>query len=281
MTLRDLLVPLILALVTPAAPAGESEATTPNAPRHLIGFSTGLTRGAVRDEIMSPLMYSGVHAPLQLTYLYRGPVTRHTILLSYSAGDLTSSITNTPTAAHLVTSHHAAISYAWATTVMTLEECNTSCFAGVALTGLLNLRQHHFTKGQSHTNAEQMFGLGISLSTETSLAQGSPNILRCEIGMPCISYALLTDHYNANVTTTIYAQGADTDVWSIFRRGRFVWPGSLFDLRASVAYLMYITDHVGIDMQYHIRYYTYPEYEDLFRARVLTHQLLLGITVAL
>lgn len=281
MTVRGMCIPLMLALVNAVAPAGDLPTPAPGAPRHLIGFSSGLTLGAVRDEIMSPLKYSGTHMPLQLTYLYRGPLIRHTFLLSYSAGDLTSSITNIPAASHIITAHHAAFSYACATKVFDLAELNTSCFAGVGLSALLHLRQQYFRKGQSHTNADQMTGLGISVLTETSLSHGDANLLRCAIGIPCISYALLTDHYNANVSTTAYERSDDTDIMLIFNRGRFVWLGSLIDIRATVSYLMYLSDHIGLDLQYHFRYYSFPEYEELFRARVLTNQFLLGLTVAL
>lgn len=281
MTLRDVLVPLFLTLLAPAAHAQEPEIPALDGPRHLIGFSSGLTLEAVRDEIISPLTYSGAHAPLHLTYQYRGPRTRHAILLSYGAGELTSSITNTLTGAHRITAHRAAFTYAFALRVLDIETLSSACFAGVALSGLLNLRQHYFTRGQSHTNADQMTSLGISLSTETSFPRGSAHILRSEIGVPFISYALLTDHFNANVTTTVYERNSDTDLWAIFRRGRFIWLGSLTDIRATVSYLMYVTDHLGVDLQYRLRYYAFPEYEGLFQARVVTHQFLLGLTVAL
>jgi hypothetical protein len=278
---RGVFIPFLCFLISTAA-AQEVPDSVAASPRHFLAFSSGLNRGAVRDEMMSPMMYAGMSLPLQLTYLYRGPEIRHSLLLSFSTNDLTSSITDARTSVHTISRVHLELSYALATKVLDLEALRTSCFAGVALSGLLDVREHYFQKDVSHMNVDQMAGLGIGLLAETRLQEGSKNILRCEVGIPILTYTFLMDHYNPNVRSTIDNLNEEDDVvWELVKRGQVVSFAKLFEIRAAVSYLLMFTDHVGLDLQYRFHYYSYSEYEGLLRAHVLTNQFLLGVTVAI
>jgi hypothetical protein len=127
-----------------------------------------------------------------------------------------------------------------------------------------------------------MTGLGVYLLTETSLPQGTCNILRCEVGVPCVSYALLTNHYNANVGASIQDLDFERSVlWQIFKRGSIISFGTLVEFETAVSYRIFLTRALGMDLQYRLHYYSFEQYENLSRARSLTHELLIGMMVAL
>ena len=69
-------------------------------------------------------------------------------------------------------------------------------------------------------SAEQMTGLGIYLLTETSFQNESNNFLSVEINIPFISYALLTNRYNANVSEKFDDLNFDENIlWQLFKKG--------------------------------------------------------------
>jgi hypothetical protein len=263
----------------------EPAAITSFEAQHLLTLSSGVSSHSMRDEMMSPLMYRGTQMPLAFTYRFRGLENRHTVLFSYDNTELNSSITNITNdvaVSHYINNVHLNFEYSVAKTIATLEDFNTTGFLGVRLSGILNLRNHYFLRDNSHMSAEQMTGLGICLLTETSFQDESNSLLRVEINIPCISYVLLTDRYNANVSEKFdnvnFEEGL---LWQLFKKGDYATFNRLFEVQADVSYICYVSNHIGFDMRYRLVYYSLAQYQDLFRARVLNNQFLLGMTVKL
>jgi hypothetical protein len=153
---------------------------------------------------------------------------------------------------------------------------------GGRFSSFLDLRNHQFGPGKRHVNAEQMTGLGVYVLTETAFREGSKNILRCEINVPVISYALLTDHYNANVSSSTEDIDYDRSViWQLLTSGRVVSFNALFEVQASLSYNVFLSDRIGIDLQYQCQYSSYEQFPDLFHAHVLTNRFLVGLLVTL
>jgi hypothetical protein len=253
--------------------------------QHLLTLSSGISSHTVRDEMMSPLMYRGTQMPLAFTYRFRGPVNRHTVLLYFDNTELNSSITksaNNVAGSHYINNLHLTFEYSFSTRAAVFDNLNTTCFVGARLSSILNLRNHYFLPDKNHMSAEQMTGLGIHVLTETVLQQGSNNFLRVEINIPCISYVLLTDRYNANVSEKLDDIDFEKSIlWQLFKRGDVVSFNRLFEVQADVSYIYFVTNSIGFDLQYRMLYYAFVQYQDLFHARVLSNQILLGLTVKL
>jgi hypothetical protein len=260
-----------------------SESVFPS--QHTFTLSTGLSLHTVRDEMMSPLLYRGTQAPLAFSYRFRGTESRHTVFLYYDNAELNSSITalaNNAALPHYINNLHLTFEYAFATRAAVFENLNTTCFVGAELSSILNLRNQYFRRDNNHMSAEQMTGLGIFLLTETSLQRESENILSVEIGIPCISYALLNNRYNANVSE--HFDGLDFEknlLWQLLSKGDVVTFNRLFEVQADVSYMIFLSNHIGFDVRYRFLYYSFAQFEDLFHARVLNHQFLVGVTVKL
>lgn len=253
--------------------------------RHFFTLSSGMSRHTVRDELMSPLMYKGTQIPIEFSYRFRGVSNRHTILFYYDNTELNSSITkviNDAAVSHYIKNLNLNFEYSFAKIVRVLEDFNTTCFLGARLSSMLNLRNQYFQNGQNLMSAEQMTGLGIHLMTETALRQEADNYLRVEINIPCLSYVLFSERYNANVSEKFDDIDLEKNIlWQLFKYGDIVTFNKLFEMQADISYIFFVSNHISFDLRYRLQYYSFAQYQDLFRARVLNNQFLVGLTVKL
>jgi hypothetical protein len=52
-------------------------------------------------------------------------------------------------------------------------------------------------------------------------------------------------------------------------------------VQADISYVAAVSNHIGVELRYRWQYYSFAQYQDMFRARVLNNQFLLGMTVKL
>jgi hypothetical protein len=284
MRVRSFVILSLILIVTHASFSHDSSEVV-FSPQHIFTLSTGISAHAVRDEMMSPLHYHGMQAPLTFSYRFRGSENRHTVLFNYDNTELHSSITrrtNDVAISHYINNLHLTFEYSFSTRAAMFDDLNTSCFVGARLSSIFNLRNHYFLRDTKHMSAEQMTGLGLYLLTETSFQKGSDNVLSVEIGIPCISYALLNNRYNAVVSGDF--DGLDYEqnlLWQLLKKGDVVTFNRLFEVQADVSCMIFVSNHIGVDLRYRFLYYSFAQYEDLFHARVLNNQFLIGLTVKL
>jgi len=251
-------------------------------PQHLFAFSSGLSLHSVRDEMMSPIMYRGTQIPIVLSYQYRGLQNRHTFLLYYDNGELNSSITDRTREWHYIKNLNLNFEYSFATQITALEDFNTTFFLGVRFSSMLNMRNHYFIQGISHASAEQMTGLGVYFLTETSFQNASNNFLSVEINIPFISYALLNNRYNANVSEKFNDLNFEQSILlQIFKRGDIVTFNKLFEIQADVSYNIFVSNNICFGLRYRFQYYSFEQYESLLHSKVLNNQFLIGMMVKL
>lgn len=258
----------------------EINAVVPFEANHLITFSSGISLHSVRDEMMSPLIYRGTQAPIEISYRYRGLSSRHAVALYYDDTKLKSSITNNST--HYIKNLNLSFAYTFSTKAWEFENFNTTCFLGAGFSSMLNLRDHYYLKDKSHMSAEQMTDLSIYLLTETLLGKESNNFLGIEIKIPIISYALLNGRFNANVSEKFDDLDYEQSImWQVFKKGDLVTFNKLFEIQADISYNYFVNDYFGFDLRYHFQYYSFEQFKSLFRANVLNNQFLIGFTVKL
>jgi hypothetical protein len=250
--------------------------------QHLFTLSSGMSLHTVRDEMMSPLMYRGTQIPIEFSYRFRGLSNRHTILFYYDNSELNSSITNKSRASHYINNLNLNFEYSIATKITAIEDYNTTCFLGARLSSMLNLRTHYFSQDKSHASAEQMTSLGIYLLAESFIQKESNNFLRVEINIPFISYALLNNRYNANVSEEFDDIDVEKNIlWQLFKKGNFISFNKLFEIQADISYNIFVSSHIGFDLRYRFQYYSFAQYQSLLHSNVLNNQFLIGMMVKL
>ena len=250
--------------------------------RHLFTLSSGMSLHTVRDDMMSPLMYRGTQIPIEFSYRFRGLSNRHTILFYYDNTELNSSITNKSTASHYINNLNLNFEYSFATRITSIEDFKTTCYLGARLSSILNLRTHYFLQDKSHSSAEQMTGLGIYFLSETYFQKESNNFLSVEINIPFISYTLLNNHYNANVSEDLVDLDFEQSIlWQVFKKGDLVSFNKLFEIQADISYNIFVSSHIGFDLRYRFQYYSFEQYQSLLHSKVLNNQFLIGMMVKL
>lgn len=250
--------------------------------RNLFTLSSGMSLHSVRDEMMSPLIYRGTQIPIELSYRFRSLSNRHTLLFYYDNNELNSSITDRTRASHYIKNLNLNFEYSFATKVTALEDFNTICFFGARFSSMLNMRNHYFIDGISHASAEQTTGLGVYLLTETSFQNASNNFLSIEINIPFISYALLTNRYNAYVSEKFDNLNFEQNIlWQIFKKGDLVTFNKLFEIQADISYNIFVSSHIGFGLRYRFQYYSFEQFESLLHSKVLKNQFLIGMMVKL
>lgn len=248
--------------------------------QHLFTLFSGLSLHSVRDEMMSPLIYRGTQIPIGLSYHYRSLSNRHKVSLYYDESELNSSITGN--SSHYIKNLNLNFEYSFAAKVLAFEEFKTVCFVGARFSSMLNMRNQYFLRDKSHVSAEQMTGMGIYFLTETSIQNESNNFLCVEINIPFISYALLNNRYNANVSEKFDDLNYEESIlWQIFKKGDLVTFNKLFEIQADISYNIFVSNHIGIDLRYRFQYYSFEQYESLLHSRVLKNQFLIGLMVKL
>jgi len=249
-------------------------------PSHLVTLSTGMSSHSIRDEMMSPLIYRGSQIPIEVSYRYRGLSNRHALLIYFDNSELNSSITGN--SSHYIKNLNLNFEYSFAVKTAEFQNLNTTVFLGARVSSMLNMRNHYFIQGISHTSAEQMTGLGIYFLTETAIQNNSKNFLSVEINIPFISYALLTNRFNANVSEKFNDLDFEQNVlWQVFKKGDFISFNKLFEIQADISYKLFVSNLIGIDLRYRFQYYSFKQYESLFHSNVLNNQFLIGMMVIL
>lgn len=250
--------------------------------QHLVTLSSGISLHYVRDEMMSPLIYKGNQTPIEFSYRYRSLSNRHSILFYYDSCELNSSITDEIRPSHYIKNLNLNFEYSYAAKINELEIFNTKFFLGARFSSMLNLRNHYFLKGSSHASAEQMTGVGIYILTETALQNNSKNLLSIEISIPFISYALLTNRYNANVSEKFNNLDFEKNVlWQLLYKGDLISFNKLFEIQSDISYKFILSSVFGVDLRYRFQYYSFEQYKSLLHSRVLNHQFLAGMLVIL
>jgi hypothetical protein len=250
--------------------------------QHIFTLSSGMSLHSLRDEMMSPLIYSGNQIPIEFSYRFRGLSSRHNLLFYYDNSELKSSITNKTSASHYINNLNLNFEYSFGTKVKVLEDLNTTCFLGARFSSMLNLRNHYFSQGMSHESAEQMTSLGIYFLSESYFQKESNNYLRVEINIPFISYALLNNRYNANVSEEFDDIDVEKNIlWQLFKKGNFVSFNKLFEIQADISYNIFVSNHIGFDLRYRFKYYSFEQHESQLHSKVLNNQFLIGMMVKL
>ena len=250
--------------------------------QHILIFSSGVVLNSVRDEIISPLIYRGSKIPLVFSYCYRGFNNCQTFLIQYDNSDLTSSISDRYPGSHFIKNLNLNLEYSYAFNIAELKSFNTFFYLGPKFSSLLNMRNHYFIQNKSHMSAEQMTSLGIYLLTESFFQKESNNFLRVEINIPFISYALLNNRYNANVSEEFDDIDVEKNIlWQLFKKGNFISFNKLFEIQADISYNIFVSNHIGFDLRYRFQYYSFERHESQLHSKVLNNQFLIGMMVKL
>lgn len=255
----------------------------PKKSNHLFGVYTGYSRHIIRDEVASPLIYSGTQSPLVFTYRYIGSKSRQFFTFFVDNLELNSSITNkTGYYLHYVNNLNAFIDYSYSRNVFTISPINIDCFLGVDLLSVLNYRNFHYYAGNSILFVEQLNSIGLNLLMEKRMGSKKEDYFRFKMNVPFISYVVLNNRYNSVVSETFNKIDFSKNVlWQVFTNGEVVTLNKLVEYQTELSYTKFLTNHIGVEFEHRLHFYNFSQFKDLLHARYLSNQFLIGLIVKL
>lgn len=254
--------------------------STAREPQHLLGFFSGVSSHILRDDITSPLLYHGSQLPILVSYKYRGQKSREMFTAYYENLQLSSSITDNSTSSHYVRDTKALFEYWYCRKAFTIPNLNTNFYLGGNVSGFINWRDFYYLKGTKATSMESMIGLGFDALFETTFSETSMDYLSIHFHTPLLSYMLLSERYNVNVGNLGYDLGLDDNsYWWAFKQGNLVTMNKLFELRTEISYTMFLSSTFALEVQYRFQFYSFAQYKDLFHARYLNNEFLVGLII--
>jgi hypothetical protein len=267
---------ILLSLATRSADAQSQDSL-----RHSIGVHSGYLYLANRDDLASPMRYSGGSSPWMLSYDYLGDIHRHSIRLSYRTSQLESAIASN--GLHEGDERGASIEYTYSHKVNIVDVRNLRTFLGATWENSIDAIEYHYNLqyggGITHNGcAYSSFGV-TALAEYRSSTHGT---LNARLSIPLVAFAIRPGW-------AITAPSSDEKVWNelsmeenpldlILKSGRFVSWNSFRGVSVSVGYDYALAPSLGFNVRYAFQYtyYSWP-----IPLRTVVGQLDVGLSLDL
>ena len=251
-----------------------------NKPYNLFIINTGYSKHIIRDDIISPLIYKGAKAPIILNYKYIGNKSRQAFTFFYDKLELKSS--NTNNISPYAINSNAFIEYAYNRKIYTLNNLKTNCYLGGKFVAFINYRDYYFSNYGNHFSGELMTSIGINLLLEKNFNGKKDSYLYFNVNMPIFAYVILNDRYNANVSETIDEMYLNENIYTeLLISGDFVTLNKLVEFQTELSYSLFLSKHLGLELKHRFHFYSLSQYENLFHARYVNSQYLIGLIIKL
>lgn len=248
---------------------------------HSIVIYTGYSRHIIRDGAISPFIYRGATAPLELKYKYSGEKLQQRAFVYFDQLKLNSSIPDYSNNGlnHYVQNLNINIGYSFQRKLTEVTRINTVFFIGAEISSLINYREHYFVSSTSRAMFDQFNSIALSTLIEKRF-KNKQQILSINISIPFVSYALLRGTYNAYVGEKIDQLDLSENVFKqLAKNGDFITFNNLFDIKTEISFVRYISKHLGFELNYCFHYYKFTQYDNLLYSKSLQNQLLIGLVV--
>lgn len=121
--------------------------------KYQLGLLVGLERTALRDDLLSPLIYSGNKLPIHLFYKFQGAEKRHNLLLSFKQGQSKSSTDNE------VNSMNIVLQYSYLRHIKSIRGGAIPIFIGITSDNFATFRQPHFYSSNWNSSSKPSYDI--------------------------------------------------------------------------------------------------------------------------
>jgi hypothetical protein len=247
--------------------------------QHLFSINSGYLNQTIRDEAISPFIYNGATAPINLNYQRLAYTSLQLVAVQFNQSDLKPGI---PDYSNFEIIHHVKsvsidLKYAYLHKLTSFCNLNLTLFGGGEFNSFLNIRDHFFTATNDYLMVDCFNSLSLSAFLEKKFNDKN-QLLFFNVAVPFVSYVLMRQTYNAYVGEKIESLDLGKNVlYQLFKNGDFVSVPKLFDFRVDLTYVRYLGKHFGYNFIYSFHYYKFTQYDNLFYSRNLYNQFLVGI----
>jgi hypothetical protein len=247
---------------------------------HIFSLYTGFSGYIERDDAMSHYKYRGHALPVEISYRYSGTNCRQIFYANFDNLILISSLPNYDNAGlnHYVQSTNIQMGYSYLHRAFRLARYRSDIFFGGEINSLLNLRQHAYIDNNEFLMLDQFNSLGLKAQLEKRFASNK-RVAFFNLNIPFISYVLMGDTYNAFVGKKIdplMNYGGNMLLY-LAKKGDFVSFKKLVYFKTDFSFVQSISNHIGIECKYSLRYYKFSQYQNINYSKNLQSQFLIGI----
>jgi len=258
----------------------------PVQPEHLIGIYSGYSSHTIRDEVASPLLYSGASSPVLLKYNYNRSKTRHAFTFFIGKTKLRSSNTDKIAGnTNFIDNWNALLGYTYSRNANVLQRFNFNCYGGFTFLSVLNYRSLYFNTNFGSNNTpffEQLNSLGAHFSIEKNIGPKKNDLAGFKINLPFVAYVLLNDRYNAVVGESTDGIDSDKGIFGqVIGNGSLVTFNKLVEFQTELSYTRFLTKRIGLKLEHRLHFYSTAHYRNLLHSRYLSNQYLVGLIVKL
>lgn len=247
---------------------------------HVFTLSTGFSKYIKRDDAMSPFKYRGHSIPIELSYRYIGPKSRHTFNANFDKLRLLSSLPNYENAGlnHYVQNTVLQIGYSYLRKTFSFPKYQTDLYVGGEINSVINLRQKAYIGNNEFLMLDQFNSLGIKTQIEKRFSNNRQAAF-VSLNIPFLTYALMGNTYNAYTGEKIdpLMNYIGNMLLYLAKKGDLVSFNKLVYFKTDFSFFQFISGHIGIEFKYAICYYKFSQYQNINFSKNLQSQFLVGI----
>lgn len=248
--------------------------------RNQIFLSTGYSKHIIQDDLISPYIYKGTKAPIWIRYKHFGKKYIHNILIYYDQLDLESKITNRSSYfSHFSKNINGFFGYSVDRKVYSFNEIKTDLFIGGKIESYINYRNHYYTTNDQSTTGEQSTCLGLNFSIIKKY-NSKNDLITYSFSLPLLSYVLMSNMYNANVSDQINDVDPDeSPMAQIIKNGDIVFIDKLFEIQSELSIYKSLNKFMAVGISHFLQFYSFEKHPDNRRTKYLNNQLLVDIII--
>jgi hypothetical protein len=222
---------------------------------HRIGFHLGFGFYETRDNLVSPLIYSGNKFPFRLYYKYEGLENRHCVNISYNSGKINSSVNN------WADEWAAGFSYGYHRFILSFLNNDGKLFIGGIFNNYFSYKSYYFRSYDPYLNYytdtntwELISSISLSFLGEYQLNKGDK--IAFQIILPVIanvirpSYSILPPDNILRLKDPTEPSFGD-----IINAGNVVTIDKYFLINFLISYEINISDYFNLRWNYSFKYY--------------------------
>jgi hypothetical protein len=249
--------------------------------KHSIGIYSGYSRSFIRDDVASPLLYRGANSPFLFEYDYNTSKGRHSIAFFIGSSELRSSVANKIVSyTNYADNFNASISYSYRKDANVFQHHDIKSYLGFTFLSVFNYRSLHFENSSTIPFFEQLNSLGANFLIEKKVGLKKIDFASFKINLPFVAYVTLNNRYNAVVGRSLNSYDSDKGIFGqVISNGEFVTFNKLFEFQTELSYNKFLTEHLGLKIEYQLQFYSVAHYRNLLYTRSLNNQYLMGLII--
>lgn len=227
--------------------------------KNKIGFHLGIAQHATRDNLVSPLFYSGFRVPIQLYYKFDGRHNKHLVNLSFSSGEIDNSINN------WADNMFAGLSYEYHRYAFAFLNSDTKVFVGGIFDNFLSYRNYYSRSYHPNLNYysdsdswELISSINLSLLAEYEINKLEK--IEVRIIFPVIAFVSRPSYSLLPPDNILRLKDPeDVSLNDIIDAGSIETINEYFLFNIQAAYELNISDYFNLRWNYSFKYYSIDE----------------------